>query len=166
MEAKTKVIAEVDSEMTKADKISQATQSLWYESEQFNLPNLWHVANSSREKVFGHRDKVFGDGRKLPAGSHGAHGRFNRLQWTLDGQEKLVDMLGRTESEAEEESVFEEERQQTALDEEEDAILNQGIKPMWLLRFFTSWISKWRAWSEGKPAAEARNAVPSGQVSS
>lgn len=153
VEVRTKVIADIDAEMSKADKITQATNTLWYESEQFNLGNLWHVASSSREKVFTYRDKVFGEGRKLPAGSHGAHGRFNRLQWTLDGQEKLVDLLGRTESEVEEEeNLADEEHQQVALDEEQDAVSNHSMKPVWLLRFFTSWISRWGTWTDARPS--------------
>jgi hypothetical protein len=48
-----------------------------------------------------------GPGRKLPEGVHGAHGSFNRLQWRLDGRGVLVDELGRTESEAEEEERVE-----------------------------------------------------------
>jgi hypothetical protein len=63
------------------------------------------------------RQKVFGDGlalgsgsgsaiRKVPEGVHGAHGRFNRVQRTLDGRERVVDSLGRTEEEVEEEEAL------------------------------------------------------------
>jgi hypothetical protein len=77
---------------------------------------------------------------------HGAHGRFNRLQWTLDGQARLVDYLGRTESEAEEESSVDPNSVFIVPpEEEEDLVEHPGIKPMWLLRFFTSWGARWGA---------------------
>lgn len=47
--------------------------------------------------------KGTGSGRVLPEGVRGAHGKFNRLQQRLDGHEVVVDWLGRTESEVEEE---------------------------------------------------------------
>jgi hypothetical protein len=113
-------------------------------------------------------------GRKLPEGVHGAHGSFNRLQWRLDGRGMLVDELGRTESEAEEEERVERggsevdgaktnadepgeagtsprpvsDIQPESKDEEiEIEFLDRhlGIKPMWLLRFFTSWGARWSA---------------------
>ncbi|KAF9462668.1 hypothetical protein BDZ94DRAFT_1194337 [Collybia nuda] len=142
LEARTKVMSDIDAETARADKTSQATHTLRYESEQFRVPDLWHTATPPRQKVLALREKVFGTGgRRLPPGVHGAHGRFNRLQWTLDGRERLVDYLGRTESEAEEESLVDSE---TVLNfplegEEEDVVEHPGIKPMWLLRFFTSW---------------------------
>jgi len=109
--------------------------------------------------VFALREKVFGTGgRRLPAGVHGAHGPFNRLQWTLDGRERLVDYLGRTESEAEEESGLEHLRRggvrvdRAANEEEEDVVAHPGIKPMWLLRFFTSWGARWSATGASTPA--------------
>lgn len=91
---------------------------------------------------------------------HGAHGRFNRLQWTLDGRERLVDYLGRTESEAEEErrvdpqSVFIMSQEE---EEEEDVVEHPGIKPMWLLRFFTSWGTRWGASSDHSDAPPKNN---------
>jgi len=120
------------------DETFQATNTLGYESEQFFLSELWHTASSSRHKVFELRDKVFGtDGRRLPRGMHGAHGKFNRLQWTIDGQKRLVDHLGRTESEAEEERKLKADSDSS--EEEEQVVEHPGIKPMWLLRLFTRW---------------------------
>ncbi|KAG5652466.1 hypothetical protein H0H81_004962 [Sphagnurus paluster] len=154
LEEHTQVISEIDAQNARADKTSQATHTLRYEAEQFRIPDLWHTATPPRQKVLELREKVFGTGgRRLPPGVRGAHGRFNRLQWTLDGRERLVDHLGRTESEAEEEApgipflgVQEED--------EEDVVEHSGIKPMWLLRFFTSWGARW-----GTQSAAA--AVPS-----
>lgn len=51
-----------------------------------------------------------------------------------------MDYLGRTESEAEEESMVDPEAVfNLPPEEEEDVVEHPGIKPMWLLRFFTSW---------------------------
>ncbi|KAJ7283632.1 hypothetical protein C8J57DRAFT_1709997 [Mycena rebaudengoi] len=105
-EERTSVIAAIDVESSNTDKITQARNTIKYETQQFQVGDLWHIASPPRHAIFALRDKVFGmGGRRLPPGKHGAHGRFNRLQWTLDGQERLVDYLGRTESEAEEENI-------------------------------------------------------------
>ncbi|KAJ7591009.1 hypothetical protein C8J56DRAFT_783202 [Mycena floridula] len=148
VESRTKILAELDADNSKADKISQAANSLRYESEQFHIDELWQVANAPRQKVFDHRHQALaGSGRRLATGVHGAHGKFNRRQWTLDGKARLVDGNGRTESEAEEESRVDASEQQQTLDEEdeEEIVQNPIIKPMWLLRFLTSWVSKWGA---------------------
>jgi len=151
---KSLILASLDVEALKSGKLLQATNTLRYEAEQFRVDDLWQAASPSRHKVFALREKVFGTGgRRLPAGVHGAHGPFNRLQWTLDGRERLVDYLGRTESEAEEESRLEHLRRRGVRvdrlgaedEEEEDVVAHPGIKPMWLLRFFTSWGARWSA---------------------
>ncbi|KAF8195869.1 hypothetical protein K438DRAFT_2017114 [Mycena galopus ATCC 62051] len=149
VEQQTKVIADIDVEASKAYKISQAQNTLSYETQQFQVRELWHIASPPRRTTFALRDKVFGmGGRRLPPGKHGAHGRFNRLQWTLDGQERLVDHLGRTESEAEEESVMEDiegDGFHLPPTEDEEVVKHPAMRPMWLLRFFTSWGAKWGA---------------------
>lgn len=128
--------------------MAQETKALQYESSQFRPEYLWRVAEPARRRTFELREKVFGTGRKLPQGVSGAHGQFNRLQWTLDGQGRLVDSFGRDDSEVEEEAAlgdlvdlvegFEEE-------DEEDAVQHPGLKPTWLLKFFTSWGARWGA---------------------
>ena len=136
--ARSGVFSELDSENVKVDERLQATNALRYETEQVVLSELWHTASQSRHKVFEVRDKVFGtDRRRLARGMHGAHGKFNRVQWTVDGQKRLVDAVGRTESEAEEERKIVEESE--AESEADEVVEHPGIKPMWLLRFFTSW---------------------------
>lgn len=156
---KSLILASLDVESLKSGKLLQSTNTLRYEAEQFRVDDLWQAASPSRHKVFALREKVFGTGgRRLPAGVHGAHGPFNRLQWTLDGRERLVDHLGRTESEAEEESELEHLRRGGRVrvdhpgrteneeeEDEEDVVAHPGIKPMWLLRFFTSWGARWSA---------------------
>lgn len=153
------MIADIDVEGSKADKISQAQNTISYETQQFQVADLWHIARPPRHTTFAMRDKVFGmGGRRLPPGKHGAHGRFNRLQWTLDGQERLVDYLGRTESEAEEESNVDMEAvHRPPTDEEEDSVVTHpAIRPMWLLRFFTSWGAKWGATQPDADASKAK----------
>jgi len=76
---------------------------------------------------------------------------YYRVQWTLDGEKRLVDYLGRTEEEAEEEnrvdvvgSVL--TRPPPPPDYAEESVVeHSGIKPIWLLRFFTSWGARWSA---------------------
>ncbi|KAF9453007.1 hypothetical protein P691DRAFT_116995 [Macrolepiota fuliginosa MF-IS2] len=142
------VVSEIDAQVCNTDRTIQATNTLQYESAQFLIPDLWHTASLSRKKVLELREKVFGaGGRRLPSGKHGAHGRFNRVQWTLDGERRLVDYLGRTESEAEQEDRVKVlgvvMRAPPSEDEEENVVEHPSIKPMWLLRFFTSWGARW-----------------------
>jgi hypothetical protein len=179
IESRVQVISNIDTENAKADKISQATHTLRYEAEQFRVPDLWHTATPPRHKVLELREKVFGTGgRRLPAGVHGAHGKFNRLQRTLDGRVRLVDYMGRTESEAEEEEVVGEYMPPREEEDEEDVVTHHAIKPMWLLHFFTSWGARWGAATaatsaapvgesgkEASPAPSTKDA-PNGEVSS
>ncbi|KAI0739324.1 hypothetical protein BC629DRAFT_1564847, partial [Irpex lacteus] len=137
------VLQDIEAMRAHADAMTQETNALAYESAQFLVDDLWHMAAAPRAKVLAVRERVFGTGRRLPQGVKGAHGRFNRMQWTLDGGTRLVDVHGRTESEAEEEvglpwirPVYEEE-------EEEDVVEHANLKPTWLLRFFNYWGSKW-----------------------
>lgn len=144
LEARAQVIADIDAERTKVDAMVQETHALSYESAQFRVPELWYMALPPRRKVLQLREKVFGTGgRPLPPGVHGAHGRFNRLQWTLDGRERLVDRYGRTESEAEEEDALPDEYGLYPPYEEEDVVAHQGMKPTWLLNLFNSWAGQW-----------------------
>lgn len=157
VDARTKVIAQIDDDRATADMISQETNTLSYEALQFRVSDLWHMASPPRQIVFELREKVFGTGgRRLPPGVSGAHGRFNRLQWTLDGQERLVDWMGRTESEVDEESVLGEILLEEEI-EEEDLVEHPGIKPMWLLRFFHSWGARWGWGVFAKKRAENGN---------
>lgn len=155
IEARTKVIAQIEAERIKANTATQERNTLLYESEQFRVHELWRMASPPRQKVLDLRERVFGSGRRLPAGVRGAHGRFNRVQWTLNGEERLVDLIGRTESEVEEEGGLEAMGIVDVMDEEdEDVVEHPGIKPMWLLRFFTSWGASWSAKKE-EPAKES-----------
>jgi len=154
LDVHSKVIARIESERMKADMTTQETNTLIYESEQFNIPDLWHTASLSRRKVLELREKVFGTGgRRLPPGVKGAHGRFNRLQWALDGQETLVDWMGRTESEVKEEGLIGDVSVETPAEEEEELVKHASIKPMWLLRFFNSWRVRW-GWGNEKTTQE------------
>jgi hypothetical protein len=60
-------------ENSKADKTCQATNTLYYESQQFRVEDLGHMVSPPRQKVLAFREKVFGTSRqRLPAGVHGA----------------------------------------------------------------------------------------------
>ena len=161
VDTRAQIIADVEAERVRAETMTQERNTLLYESQQFRVHELWRMASPSRQKVLDLREKVFGTGgRRLPPGVKGAHGRFNRVQWTLDGNERLVDVMGRTESEVEEEDrlVANGIAEQTEEDEE-DVVEHPGIKPMWLLRFFTSWGDKWSVKKEELPKENSE--VPS-----
>ena len=151
---RTGILHQVEAARARADVLTQETQALAYESAQYPVEDLWHMAVRPRRRVLALREKTFGTGRKHPQGVKGAHGRFNRVQWMLDGQERLVDALGRTESEAEEEAGL---PGADALDLEEsedevDAVQHQSLRPTWLLNFFNYWGSK-RGADQKKDAA-------------
>lgn len=142
------MVGEVESIRLKADSMAQETKALQYESGQFRPEYLWRVASPARRKTLELREKMFGTGRRLPQGANGAHGRFNRLQWTLDGEGRLVDSLGRDEPEVEEEAALGglvEFPEGVEEEDEEDVVQHPSLKPTWLLRFFTSWGARWGA---------------------
>ncbi|KAI0375656.1 hypothetical protein BV20DRAFT_1117203 [Pilatotrama ljubarskyi] len=128
---------------TEAEALTQETNALAYESAQFLVEDLWHMAAQPRQRVLALREKVFGTGRRLPQGVRGAHGPFSRVQRTVDGKERLVDRFGRTESEAEEEEDLPHlPGMELDTDDEVDAVEHQSLKPTWLLRFFNYWGGK------------------------
>ncbi|KAI0084175.1 hypothetical protein BDY19DRAFT_898854 [Irpex rosettiformis] len=137
------VLQDIEAMRAHADAMTQETNALAYESAQFRVDDLWHMAAAPREKVLGMRERVFGTGRRLPQGVQGAHGRFNRMQWTLDGGTRLVDIHGRTESEAEDEIVLPWIVPLYGDEDEGDVVEHANLKPTWLLRFFNYWGSKW-----------------------
>ncbi|KAI0719537.1 hypothetical protein C8T65DRAFT_635688 [Cerioporus squamosus] len=125
---------------TEAETLTQETNALAYESAQFLIEDLWHMAAQPRQRVLTLREKVFGTGRRLPQGVRGAHGSFSRVQWMLDGGERLVDRMGRTESEAEEEEELPHlPGLGMDMEDEVDVVEHQNLKPTWLLRFFNYW---------------------------
>lgn len=140
--ARASVVQDIEALRARADAMTQETNALAYESAQFLVDDLWHMAAAPRNKVFAMREQVFGTGRRLPQGVKGAHGRFNRLQWTLDGRGRLVDVYGRTESEAEEEQGLPPLRP-IVQEEEEDVVEHASLKPTWLLRLFNYWGKRW-----------------------
>lgn len=131
------VLPEIEAARAKADAMMQETRALAYESEQFLVEDLWHMASAPRTKVLEMRERVFGTGRRV----HRA-----RVQWTLDGKERLVDALGRTESEIdEEEGLPGDEMSVDETKDDLDVARNQTLRPTWVLRFFNYWGSKWGA---------------------
>ncbi|KAK7049503.1 hypothetical protein VNI00_005534 [Paramarasmius palmivorus] len=165
LEARGAVIAEIEKERA---GISQATNTLLYEGQQFRVPELWHSASPPYQKVLEYRDQIYGSHaggkgkRKLAEGVRGAHGPYNRPQWRLDGSEVLVDAYGRTESDVEEESKVGEDFFRVAPREDEggeELVEHPAMKPMWLLRFFTRWGARWGTGS-GAAAAKATTSEP------
>ena len=144
LKSRASVLQDIEAARVRADALTQETNALAYESAQFLVDDLWHMAAAPRNKVLQMREQVFGTGRRLPQGVKGAHGRYNRLQWTLDGTGRLVDVHGRTESEAEEE-VGLPRIWPIIQEEEEDAVEHASLKPTWLLRWFNYWGSRWGA---------------------
>ncbi|KAI6047166.1 hypothetical protein EDC04DRAFT_593027 [Pisolithus marmoratus] len=152
--------------------------ALQYETAQLRVGEMWASTRALRAKVWELRAKVFGDGTTTSANAAvGASGssRLRRrsskirdrdrrfIQWTLDGNKRLVDVSGRTEQEVEEdrraagsdtdtESFYEGERTDTESEgghegvsgraEEEEEEERQWVMPMWLLRMLTSWGSR------------------------
>jgi hypothetical protein len=139
------VLAEIERERAHAETMTQDTQALAYERSQFRLADMWDTASAPRRKVLAAREKLFGTGRRLPQGVSGAHGRYNRLQWRLDGKSVLVDQLGRTESEAEEEEGLPEAARLDEDEDDVDAVPHPAMRPTWLLRFFHTWRARWSA---------------------
>ena len=110
------------------------------------------------------RERVFGVGQRVPTGIHGAHDQFNREQWTLQGEDRLVDVLGRTESEAEEEYGLPGAVLHRREEEEGEVIEHAGLKTTWMLRMFHYWGNRWgasRAGNGAKVAAGHLEDIPS-----
>ena len=137
------ILLEIESLRKKADAMTQETNALAYESDQFRVKELYHMASQPRMRVLEYREKVFGTGRRLRQGVHGAHGQFNRVQWTIDGKERLVDMWGRTESEEEEEEEVPGAHVVVPEDEEPEVVEHQSLRPTWVLNIFNYLGSKW-----------------------
>lgn len=143
LQARAGVLQDIEAARAHADAMTQETNALAYESAQFLVDDLWHMAASPRQKALAIRERVFGTGRRLPQGVRGAHGRFNRMQWALDGSTRLVDVHGRTESEAEAEAELPWIRPTYRDEDEGDVVEHANLKPTWLLRFFNYWGSRW-----------------------
>jgi len=72
---RAEVISQIEAGRIKADGTTQERNTLLYESEQFRVQELWHMASPPRQKVLDLREKVFGTGgRRMPNGVHGALG--------------------------------------------------------------------------------------------
>ncbi|KAI0771647.1 hypothetical protein BD413DRAFT_625156 [Trametes elegans] len=174
LDARAGELPRLEALRTEAEALTQETNALAYESAQFLVEDLWHMAAQPRQRVLALREKVFGTGRRLPQGVCGAHGPFSRVQWTLDGGERLVDRLGRTESEAEEEEGLPHlPGRGPDADEEVDAVEHQNLKPTWLLRFFNYWGGKLGLGPRAPPApsdgetkaGEGKGSAADGQAS-
>jgi hypothetical protein len=165
------VLAKAEAARVDADRHVQEASALRYEHAQFNMAELRRAAVHPRQAVLDLRAQVFGHGgdpqgrgrgRRLPPGVRGAHGRFNRFQETLDGEGRLVDWRGRTESEAEEEKrcgLYESDEDTS--DEEEDVVEHAGIKPIWLLNLFNNWVT-WLSHAAAPKKGDGKDASTNG----
>ncbi|KAK7695822.1 hypothetical protein QCA50_000460 [Cerrena zonata] len=143
VDARAAILLQIEALRTKADAMTQETNALAYESAQFRVDDLYQTASQPRIKVLELREKVFGTGRRLRQGVHGAHGQFNRVQWTIDGEERLVDMWGRTESEAEEELELPGAHVLVQEDDEPEVVEHPSLRPTWVLSIFNYLGGKW-----------------------
>jgi hypothetical protein len=144
IDSRSRVVSELERERALIENATQEARALSYESSQFRVADLWATASSPRLKVFAFRERVFGTGRRVREAS--AHGPFDRLQIGLNGRRQLVDALGRTEAEAEEEEGLPRVLPFVPDEEEEpDAVPNPTMRPTWLLRFFHRWGARWSA---------------------
>lgn len=142
IKARAGILQDIEEARTRADAMTQETNALAYESAQFLVDDLWHMAATPRRKVLEMREHVFGVGKRLPPGVNGAHGQYNHEQWTLGGDDRLVDALGRTESEAEEEYGLPGAILHTR-ENEGEVVQHANLKPTWILRMFNYWGSRW-----------------------
>ncbi|TDL29498.1 hypothetical protein BD410DRAFT_833795 [Rickenella mellea] len=134
---RAQVTHEIDEALRKADGITRDTNALAYEALGFDTSRLWQMAQIPRQRVFAIRERVSGTStRKNPF----VHGRYNRVQRTMDRQERLVDWMGRTESEVEDESSL-----PRIMPDDHAEIVGEPTVAVpkgadgWFLAFFTRW---------------------------
>ena len=143
-ESRVKIIAEIEGARDKAYTMLQETHALSYEAAQFHVPDLWNAVASQRQKVFEMRSRVFDTGQH----ALGA-GKFNRVLWTLDGQETHVDRAGRTEEEViEERGLHDMEVLEGEEGEEHEERGGEAVAkppPSWLLKMIANWGNRWGA---------------------
>ncbi|KAI0269158.1 hypothetical protein BC834DRAFT_967810 [Gloeopeniophorella convolvens] len=152
-EARTKIIADIEAARDKAYAMMQETHALSYEAAQFHVPHLWHGVAPQRQKVFEMRARVFDTGRRVPDTVH-----FDRILWTLDGQEMLVDWTGRTEDEvAEERGLYDAQLEEEEDEREERAREAAPKPPSWLLKMIASWGNRWGAGRKKADGARAKS---------
>ncbi len=144
---KSEITKEVDKTRHDANKVARDSDAMEYESMGFNVRRLWQQAAVPRHRVFEIRKRVSGAriasfadaSRSHPV----VHGRFNRIQTALDGTERLVDWMGRTEEEvAEEADLPETMPMEDELSEDGTAQLvarRLGPTNGWFLELFTKW---------------------------
>ena len=157
---KCQIVADIEEALSQAEAAAAETDALLYEASYFDINSLWRMAQNPRRRVFTIRDRVFGvrsspgsdRSKRYPASSHG---RFNRVQRRLDGTERLVDFLGRTESDVDEERDLPEimpdgtdevDSEMGDADEVEKHLHSEAVEEgqvkalsTWLLTLFTKW---------------------------
>ncbi|VDC06273.1 unnamed protein product [Peniophora sp. CBMAI 1063] len=161
---RAKVVAATEAARGKAGIMLQDARALSYETAQFEPAALWRAVAPPRHKVLAARQRVLGSDRHIP----GSVGRYTRAYTTLDGVVHHVDMLGRTEDEAEEERGLPDTDVGPDVDEEEERARMQAEEvkarrpmviqpaPTWLLRLFESWTQRWRKRPTGPGEKDAK----------
>ncbi|KAI5124996.1 hypothetical protein M0805_007420 [Coniferiporia weirii] len=164
--AECDIAADIEEAVSTADSAHADTDALLYEANFLDVHSLWRMAQGPRLRIFAIRDRVFGTRgrRREPDDATDDDGRFNRVQRRLDGSERLVDYLGRTESDAEEEDGLPEDEHPEGegdSENEEEGKWENGENTEesqlqalsnWLLTLFTKW---------GRVLGVGRTAVPS-----
>ncbi|KAG2156080.1 hypothetical protein DEU56DRAFT_765463 [Suillus clintonianus] len=167
LSSQLEVLQRVEDARVTAHASRQQIAALDYEAGQFRRQGLWEAAIAPRAKVLELRGKVFGSDT---VGSR----KRRRMQWTLGGQEREVDVWGRTESEAEEERragdglgdlrvLGDETDDEMSEAEEEDEHKDALMQPMWLLKFLTRWTARlgFLAGQSGAQASPSQSHVQS-----
>ncbi|KAG1806788.1 uncharacterized protein HD556DRAFT_1324065 [Suillus plorans] len=143
LSSQLEALQRVEDARVAAHSSRQQVAALDYEAGQFRRQDLWNAAIAPRAKVLELRGKVFGSDTVSSR-------KRRRKQWTLGGQEREVDVWGRTESEAEEERragaglgdlrvLGDETDDEMSQAEEDDEHKDALMQPMWLLKFLTRW---------------------------
>lgn len=158
LSSQLEVLQRVEDARIVAHSSRQQVAALDYEAGQFRRQDLWDAAIAPRAKVLELRGNVFGSDTVSSR-------KRRRKQWMLGGQEREVDVWGRTESEAEEERragaglgdlrvLGDETDDEMSEAGEEDEHKDALMQPMWLLKFLTRWTAR-LGFLAGQRAAQA-----------
>lgn len=134
----SQLTSSISGALTSSAAISRATNALSYESTAFSIPRLWATASVPRHRVFAIRELATGTGQQRAGWIYGS---FNRVQRGRGGAERMVDWLGRTEVEAEDEAGLPQLGAAAAAEvvKSREAETVQRSTSAYLLRLFSKW---------------------------
>lgn len=135
--ARADIADEMEDARMKTDLLNLETNALEYdfETRRYHAEAIWQQGQAPRRRVFAIRDQVFGTSARKDVEKP----RFNRVQRSVGGRERLVDRLGRTESEAEEEEGLPEMAPEGEEGEEAPVPTQSRSSHAWFLEFFARW---------------------------